>query len=66
MVNQIIKLNQVKQLTALSRSSIYRKASEGTFPKPIKLGERSSGWLQSEVNKWVEDCVYLSRKGGAV
>jgi prophage regulatory protein len=57
MPNQISKLLEVKQTTGLSGSSIYRLASKGSFPKPIKLGERSSGWLKSEVAQWLNDRI---------
>ena len=60
-MEQIIKLSELKDIVGLSRSSIYRMSSEGKFPKPIKLGERSSGWLQSEVEQWIEERIAISR-----
>ena len=39
--------------TALGRSSIYKYISEERFPKPISLGERSVGWIDSEVEEWI-------------
>lgn len=66
MVEQIYKFLEVKNTTGLSRSSIYRGAAKGTFPKPIKLSQRSSGWLKSEVDKWLEDRIAASRNGGGV
>lgn len=61
MAYQIRKLLEVKNITGLSGSSIYRMAARGTFPKPIKLGERSSGWLASEVEQWLQDRIEVSR-----
>lgn len=61
MAQQIIKLSEVRNTTGLSGSSIYRMAAAGTFPKPIKLGERSSGWIGSEVEQWIEDRIASSR-----
>jgi len=61
MTYQILKLSEVKLLTSLSGSSIYRAAAKGTFPKPIKLGERSSGWLKSEVDQWLQKRIETSR-----
>lgn len=63
MAAQIRKLLEVKNTTGLSGSSIYRMASAGTFPKPIKLGERSSGWIASEVEQWLDDRIATSRNG---
>ncbi len=51
---QIIKINAVKQQTNLSVPSIYRLAKQGDFPKPIKLGVKASGWLQSEIDDWIQ------------
>lgn len=61
MVQQIKKLSDVQHITSLSRSSIYRMASEGKFPKPIKLGARSSGWLSTEIEQWIEERILSSR-----
>jgi len=66
MAQQIIKLSEVKTTTGLSGSSIYRMASAGTFPKPIKLGERSSGWIGSEVDQWLNDRIAAARNGEGV
>ena len=57
-------LNQparIKLITALSGSTIYRLISQGDFPKQIKLSERSSGWLQSEVEQWLQERIDASR-----
>lgn len=63
MTQQILKLSEVKLITGLSGSSIYRGAASGTFPKPIKLGERSSGWLNTEISQWLNERIELSRNG---
>jgi len=55
MNNQIIKLSAVIKLSSLSSATIYRLIKKGKFPKQIKLSERSSGWLLSEINKWLDD-----------
>ena len=43
----------VRERTGLSRSSIYLRISEGRFPRPISLGERAVGWLESEITEWL-------------
>ena len=60
----IIKLPEVKSKTALSRSTIYLKMSLGEFPRPISLGARSVGWIESEVQDWVNKQIELSRQSG--
>ena len=54
-LNKVIKLNEVKHLTTLSTASIYRQIKEDSFPKQIKLGERSSAWFYEEIIQWLED-----------
>ncbi len=65
MAQQILKLNNVTKITGLSGSSIYRLIALGRFPKQIKLSERSSGWIASEVDQWLEDRIAVSRDGEA-
>ena len=57
MDNQIIKLPAVIKLSALSSATIYRLIKKGEFPKQIKLSERSSGWLLSEVEQLLDSKV---------
>ena len=57
----ILKRKQVEAITGLSRSTIYSKIETGTFPKPIKLSERSVGWLESEVQEWITERINISR-----
>lgn len=52
---QILKINAVSKVTTLSRATIYRLASEGKFPRPVKLSIRSSGWFASDISKWLSD-----------
>ena len=49
----ILRRKQVEHRTGLSRSTIYLFIDEGTFPKPINLGSRSVGWIESEIDEWI-------------
>jgi prophage regulatory protein len=40
-------------MTGLSRSEVYRRASAGEFPRPVSLGERQSRWREREVQTWI-------------
>ena len=62
MAYQILKLLGVKKKVGLSGSSIYRLIQEGKFPSQIILAERSSGWLESEIDQWLEERIAVSRK----
>ena len=53
--NKVIKLKEVKKLTTLSTASIYRQIKDKSFPKQIKLGERSSAWFYEEIIQLLED-----------
>lgn len=55
--NRILKLPHVQDKSGLSRSSIYAFIAQGKFPKPIQLGERSVGWLSSEVEEWIQSRI---------
>ena len=61
MTNAILRLPAVKARTGLSRSTIYFRVSEKTFPAPVKLGPRAVGWIESEVEAWLADKVKESR-----
>ena len=53
----IWRLPAVSTFTGRSRSSILRDIPEGRFPKPIKLGDHSIGFLRIEVEKWLADRI---------
>lgn len=61
MVTSILRLPDVKTRTGLSRSTIYLRVKEGKFPAPISLGARSVGWIDSEIQQWLEDQIKSSR-----
>jgi len=60
----ILRLPDVKKRTGLSRSSIYLKIQQGTFPRPIALGTKAVGWLEAEIQSWLEQQIALSRRVG--
>lgn len=49
----ILRRKQVEARTGLSRSTIYLRIQEGTFPRPINLGARAVGWLENEIDEWL-------------
>lgn len=52
----------VKDKTGLSRSSIYLRMSKGEFPRSISLGDRAIGWLEDDIEQWLEHCIATSKK----
>ena len=49
----ILRRAQVQARTGLSRSTIYQYIQDGHFPRPLRLGPRAVGWLESEVSAWI-------------
>ncbi|WP_371374869.1 AlpA family transcriptional regulator [Thalassotalea aquiviva] len=50
---RFIKLDEVKNLTSLSRSAIYKFMKEDRFPKQVKLSSNCVVWVASEVEDWI-------------
>lgn len=61
MATKILRLPTVKAITGLSRSTIYLRVSQGSFPKPISLGARAVGWVESEITDWITQRIQQSR-----
>lgn len=58
--DKMVDMVFITEFTGLSDKWFYKLISLGEFPKPIKLG-RSSRWLQSEVEAWVQKRITESR-----
>ena len=54
---QILRLPAVRARTGLSRSTIYLRISEGTFPRPVSLGSRAVGWVDTEIESWLKSQI---------
>ena len=59
-----LRRKQVETRTGLSRSTIYQYIKDGVFPKPVPLGPRAVGWLESDVSDWIAARVKFARDGG--
>ena len=62
MSHRILRLPAVKNLTGLSRSTIYSHIANQQFPAPISLGARAVGWLEQDIETWLAEKVEASRK----
>ena len=58
-----LRLSQVKGRVGLSKSSIYARIPQGTFPKQVKLGfgAKASGWIETEIDDWIEQQIERAR-----
>ncbi|MBN3344069.1 AlpA family transcriptional regulator [Pectobacterium brasiliense] len=59
--DQLVDMVFITKFTQLTDKWFYKLIQEGAFPKPIKLG-RSSRWLKSEVEAWVQQRIEQSRQ----
>jgi len=58
----ILRRKQVQERTGLSRSTIYLRVAQGTFPKSISLGPRAVGWVDAEIDEWLKSQIEQSRQ----
>ena len=49
----------------LSRSTLYQYIKDGDFPKPVRLGLRAVGWLESDISDWITALVKGARQDSA-
>ena len=51
---RIIRKKELFKMTALSDTTVWRLEKAGKFPRRIKLGGASVGWLASEIDGWFD------------
>jgi len=59
---RIIDIDEVMKRTGLGRSTVYAYIKESRFPASVKVGDRSAGWVESEVAEWLRDRIKASRE----
>lgn len=50
---RLYRMPTVQQLTGFSRTEIYKRMKEGTFPQSIKLGKRSIAWSSTTIEAFI-------------
>jgi prophage regulatory protein len=58
----ILRRREVEARTGLSRSTIYLRIAEHSFPSSISLGGRAVGWVEDEIEAWLQQQLAASRK----
>jgi prophage regulatory protein len=53
MIENLLRLKQVREACALSRSELYRRIQLGEFPRPVAIGARAVAWKQSDIQAWI-------------
>lgn len=62
--DRIIRLKTVLDRTGLSRSTMYRKVDQGTFPKQVQIASRCVGWRESAVDAWLRNPMFYTVDDG--
>ena len=53
--DRILRIRTVLQRTGLSRSTLYRKIQDGSFPRQVQISVHGAGWRESAINRWIAD-----------
>lgn len=62
MTHRILRLPEVMARAGLSRSTIYLRISQNAFPKAVSLGARAVGWIEEEIQEWLQLQIEASRR----
>lgn len=54
---RFLRLPDVKAITGLSRSTIYKKMATNSFPKQIAVGSNSVVWVKNQVDDWCDRLI---------
>lgn len=60
--SDLIRLPEVKKLTGVSGSKIYKMISDSEFPLQVKLGDRAVAWVRGEISEWLRERIEAPRK----
>lgn len=55
LTHRVLRKKEVLSMVGISDPTLWRWEKEGTFPRRLRLGGNSCGWLQSEVDGWIAD-----------
>ena len=53
-MKRLLRINDVVEVTGLSKTSIYRYVANETFPKPVKIGETVVAWRVEDIDEWIK------------
>ncbi len=51
---KILRIRDVTITTGLSRTTVWRLERRGEFPRRVRLSPNSTGWIESEIEQWIE------------
>jgi predicted DNA-binding transcriptional regulator AlpA len=59
---KVLSASEVAKKTSMSVSNIRRLARNNQFPEPFALTENRYGWLETDVDEWISECVRRYRR----
>ena len=59
--NRILRMPEVEARTGYKRPTLYKFIKEGLFPKQVPLGVRAVGWVESEIDDWIQSKIDARR-----
>lgn len=62
---KLIRISEVIDRTGFCRAWIYRLIKNNSFPAPVKTGERSIAFIESEIDAWIDEKIFYSRDQAA-
>ncbi len=64
MASRILRLPTVLLRTGLSRSTVYVRVAEGTFPRQLSLGPNTVGWRETDIDRWIDGLTSIRTAEG--
>ena len=52
--DRVVRVREAVILTGLSRVTLWRMGKAGTFPRPVRLGARATGYRLSQILEWID------------
>ena len=52
---RFLRVRTVVEMVGLSKSTLYARIRDGSFPRPIQIGAQTVAFLESEVFDWMKD-----------
>ena len=59
---KVLRLPEVLDRVGFRRSKVYALIAAGQFPRPIALSTKTRGFLENEIDDWIQQRVDESRK----
>jgi len=58
----ILRFPEVRKKVSLGKTALYALMREGKFPKPIQLSKRAKGWIEADIDRWIEERIADSQE----